>query len=566
VASGQSDALDLTCRGRRIGRIVVDNGDVFTPKEDDPRALRWATSLANFLHVRTTRSFIRKELLFSEGDCLDDFLLSESRRLLDGYRFLREVRITVRDDEDGGDQDAVVYVETRDEWSTQVDLGVTYDGGLNFERLRATETNFLGQGVRADLTRVHRRERDDRSIRLSTPRFFGRANASIGYGRSPGGDFFNQGIGYPFVGEVGRTSLSEGFARSSGFVTYTAGEGAPFSHIQVPQTNTVFELAGAGRLGKAGSATVLGLSFAREEWRRNGPVQFVRGAAFDDREPASEELPDPIRRQVGNAAMTLLSVHLGTRRFRYVPYQGLDAIRDVQTIDLGYFAGLSVGKGFDLATPRGSEPVTDYYGRVHASFGRLLGSTFVHGSVNGQGGHSPDGWRDFIASADLVSYTRAGWLPNQTLFFRASGGGGWNTYRPHQLTLGGRDGVRSLVYDQIPGGRRVVLFLEDRIRLDYPKWNTVDLGMTLLADAGKMWAGDAPFGENSQWYGSAGFGLRLGLPSGSRNIWRVDVAFPVGRSGSPVFRIAAEINRYFNRFGTPKLGRGTRYRRGPESF
>jgi hypothetical protein len=43
-----------------------------------------------------------------------------------------------------------------------------------------------------------------------------------------------------------------------------------------------------------------------------------------------------------------------------------------------------------------------------------------------------------------------------------------------------------------------------------------------------MWAGEAPFGVDSGWRGAAGVGLRIGLPPSTENVFRIDVATPLG--------------------------------------
>jgi hypothetical protein len=562
AAAGQ-DAATVACPSGRIRRVTVETADVFASAADDPGLVRWAAGLANLAHVRTKRSFVRSELLFREGDCLDSLRVSESQRLLAAYPFLREANISVARDERG---DALVRVATRDEWSTQVDMGWAYDGGLRLEQISATEINLLGWGVQADFRRVERRERRDEFYALSSPRLFGRADGQAFYGRSRAGTFFGQRIGHPFLGETSRISFDESFIRAADFVTYAAGASQPYSHLQIPTRRDFGEIAAAMRFGRAGHATILGVGLSHERWQVTGSQLLITNSDFDGGTTSTAPLPAPVAGQMEEGALTLASAYVGTRRFRYEQMQGLDAVSDIQTVDLGFLAGLTLAKGLAAGSSANLPAITDTYGRVHSSFGRRLGDSFAHGSINAQARRSTDGWRDVLAGTELVGYGRADWLPLQTLFLRISTGGGWNMRTPHQLTLGGRDGVRSLSDDEIPGGRRVVVFLEDRVRLHWLDWSTLDLGMTLFADAGRVWAGDAPFGQNSPWFGSAGVGLRLGVPRGTRSAVRPDLVFPLGRGGKPVFRVTYEVNRYGYRFGTPKLGRSQPRLRGPESF
>ncbi|HKJ02341.1 MAG TPA: hypothetical protein VJ997_07800 [Longimicrobiales bacterium] len=546
-----------------IGRIEIDNRPVFPTDADDPRLLRWAFGTANLLHVETTRSFIRRELLFAEGDCFDPFLLSESRRLLEEYGFIEQVRIEAAD---AGPGVKTVQVQTRDRWSTQVDLTFSYDNGLNLERFQATERNFLGNGITAQVAHRERRETQERNFRLFTPRFFGRTDADVKFGRTRGGAFLYQRFNHGFLGETSRFSGSEIVDRSTGFYSYSTGGSEAFSHVLVPMYRERFELATAVRLGDPGRSWIVGLSFDRTLHRQDGLAEVVQGDDFDGSSPGGAELTPGVSRQTGNRGATRLALHLGTRRFRYEEYIGLDAMSERQVVPLGFFGGVSVGRSLGILLPDDVVDAGDTYGRLYSTFTAPVGSSVVHLAVSAEGAHAGGAWRDILGQADAVAWGRARWLPGQVLFFRASTGAGWRTTLPFQLSLGGREGVRSLRDDQLPGGRRLLLVAEDRIRLPWPRWKGLELGATAFADAGRMWAGDAPYGHDAGWVGSVGFGLRIAVPSGSRIVWRPEIAFPVGHGGPAIFRIAGEVNRIRSPFRTPRWMESRRFVRGPEEY
>jgi hypothetical protein len=244
---------------------------------------------------------------------------------------------------------------------------------------------------------------------------------------------------------------------------------------------------------------------------------------------------------------------------------GLDAVRDVQSVANGYLVALALGRSLGWPLGKGSD-ASGAFVHVDAAIAKPVGPSYLRAGLYLEAAHGLQEWSDLLAGAEVVAYARAHWLPSQTLFFRASGGGGWRTTVPFQLTLGGRDGVRSLQEDEWPGGRRLVLTAEDRIRLDWPDWQAADVGLTVMGDLGRTWAGDAPFGVASGWQGGVGFGLRVGVPRGTRFIWRPDVVFPVGRPSSPVFRVTLEVNSLRNGFATEKLLRSMRFNRGIETF
>jgi outer membrane translocation and assembly module TamA len=110
---------------------------------------------------------------------------------------------------------------------------------------------------------------------------------------------------------------------------------------------------------------------------------------------------------------------------------------------------------------------------------------------------------------------------------RVTGTAGVRTRSPFQLSLGGDLGVRGYPRERFPGGRRILISLEDRILFEGPFRNIMDLGATAFLDLGRIWPGDAPFGIDSGWRAAAGVGLRNALPSGGRRTYRIDLALPI---------------------------------------
>lgn len=526
--------------------------------------MRFGAELANRLHVRTRPGFIRGEMLFAEGDCFDPYLISESQRLLERFGFIASARVLAEDDSVGGKR---VRIETRDEWTTRLDVGVTYDDGLNLENFNFVEDNFLGRGLVAEASRRRRLEQESSTFRLSAPSVFRRTNVGVRAGRTPDGAFGGQWLVHPFTGDVGRLSTSETWSSSTSLFAYATDGGAAWSHVLAPVREDHLMLSAGTRRGDPRASLIVGTSFTRDVFRPE-PVELARNGDFQERAPAPASLPAAVARQGRAIAATRATLHLGLRHYRYVTYTGLDAVRDAETVGIGFLAGASLGRSLPVLAPAGTTAVRDVYARVHASMGWGLGPVLLHGGTTLEGRREAGDWRDLLAEGDLVAYLRGVWLPGQTIFLRASAAGGWRTDLPYQLTLGGREGVRALGNDAFPGGRQLLFVAEDRVRFGWVPANAVDLGATLFTDWGRVWAGDVPYGTNSGWRGAAGFGLRVAFPSGSRNVWRPDLVFPVGpgASGGPIFRMTWELNRIRSGFLTPDLSRSRRFNLGPEQF
>ncbi len=559
---GQEAPVAEPCVDGAISSITIDRREVYDPSSTGIAPLAWAYRALNVLHVRTASSFVRRELLFEEGDCYDPFLVSESERLLDAYGFLAYARIETEPDGQGGH---AVHVETRDEWSTKVDVGVTYDNSrLNLERLQVTEENFLGQGIFGEFTRRERREILAQSFGVATPRLFGRADAGIVVGEDRPGTFIEEYVRYPFVGETGRFAARQGYTRGTDFFSYGAGDDEAFTQVLLPSFREVIEFSAAGRFGPRGRGIIAGVTLMRDVVRFPEVPEVILDDDFGELVPFPGELTPQLARQIRESAATRVSLHLGTRRLRHEEYVGLDAVRDRQLVGLGYFVGFSVGKGFDVLTPTGVPGVTDVFGRVHGSFTAPLGLSLFHGGASIESRRDDGSWQDILLDANLVAFLRTGALESHTFFLRASAGGGWRTGLPFQLTLGGREGVRALDEDVFPGGRMARFVAEDRIVLPWPT-NTADLGVTLFADLGRVWPGDVPYAVDSEWQAALGFGLRAGFPARARHAIRTDLAFPVG-GGSPIFRVTFEVNRLSGGFFTRDVWRSRRFDLGADHF
>jgi len=116
---------------------------------------------------------------------------------------------------------------------------------------------------------------------------------------------------------------------------------------------------------------------------------------------------------------------------------------------------------------------------------------------------------------------------NSTLVGRILYTAGSRMDRPFQLTLRGREAVRSYDDDAFPGAKRLLATLEQRIPFPGLDLSFLDLGLAGFVDAGKVWGGSVPYGADSKWEAGVGLGIRIGLPAGGQNVLRTDLALPV---------------------------------------
>lgn len=533
------------CTLGRISYIFVDNHSIFDLAEmEEDAPFRWAYRAANAVHMDTRAGFIRDELLFARGECYDPFLLQETERSLRNHGFIAQAEVFGVPQPDGSWH---VVVDTRDEWTTKLDVGVTFDEGLNLEGVNLTEENVLGRGILAGFFFRDRRQRRDAGLFFETPRLLStRWDARFSVGQTRSGTVLTQGFLYPFVAEVGRVGVRQIYRSRESLFPYSVPDEPAFSHILLPFREQAAEVTVAGRVGRPGNLTVFGAGILREEIEFSDypdGVELSERGDFSETEAARLEHARSLAGQVSGISVVRMNFLLGQRNVRFVQRRGLDALTGVQDVRLGTEFDVTLGRSLgDL----GSGPLDapdDLYTRFHGFGGWAPDGWIVSTEVNVEARHvlsGSEGWRDILGEGDFYLYRNAGALGHHTWFGRVSVSGGWSVNRPYQLTLGGRSGVRGYLESDFPGGRRFVATLEDRLFFRWPAPELFDFGLTVFADLGRVWAGDVPFGRTVGWKASVGGGVRLGFPSGSRNVLRADVAVPVTDPGgftSPVFRL-----------------------------
>lgn len=550
----QSDSIETSCAAGMITGIDIDNRDIFDLEQIGQRRFSWAFKLANTLHVRTRRDFIRRELLFQDGDCHDSFLLEESERILRGYGFISQASVTSIAQTDGSHR---VSVETQDEWTTQMDLGIGFDEGLRLETLELTEENFLGRAMELEFFLQERREMRDYGVRFRSNRVLGsRWDSQLMLGRTRVGEFYGAGFSYPFVGEVGRYGASVLFDRRDDLFSYALPAGGTFadpefSNVVVPFTIERVHLATAARRGTPGNLTMLGVGLTRESLRFNGfpgSISLIRDNSFGEPEPADPDIASLVAAQTRSGWKTRVNLLLGWRKVRFVRRQGLDALRGVQDVLVGSDLGLTVGVNPGRIGSGGVDATDDIYTRIRHAAGFEAGPLLFSSQLQVEGRNVISGseqlgrsWHDVLAEVDAFFYLQPNGPEGHSFVGRIAAAGGNNVTFPFQVTLGGREAIRGLRTNEFPGGSRMIASLEARRAFNWPAPDVFDFGYTVFVDAGQTWKGDAPFGVDSGWQAAVGAGIRLGLPEGTSGVARLDIAVPVtgGRGLSDlVFRVS----------------------------
>ncbi len=505
------------CAGRPIRAILVDPRPIFGP--DDSLIPGFVRALGNNLHWMTREQTIRLDLLFAVGDTCDPHRLAETERLLRARPYVRSAQVTAVATTDSG---VVVVVLTRDELSLSGRASVS-GPGFPVRHLRLGEDNVFGRGIAVSSEYVNLGRRPSAFGNVFDHHFLGyRLEAELEGGKSEVGPVAEETIRRAFESDFDHVAWRESLRyRKEPFPLISADVGT----ILQPLVDVGADLGMAARFGEPGAQRVLGVVLSAERLH----VESAPLAPTPDGDSAAAAALAGRFEERREVRAQLL---LGARRIAFHPHIGLDAVHALEDAPEGTEAGLVLGKSLF----GGGGLQHDWFAAMELSSGTELTPLdllFAHGKVEGRFLTSAGRWDGVLADGEVFVYSLGS---RGTTVAAVEGAGGWNTRTPFQLLLTGPEGLRGYGGLALPVGRRVVFHLEQRYFLG-SVLGFADVGAVAFAEAGRGWAGDAVFGENTGLLGSVGAGLRMAVPRGSRRSYSLDVAVPLTRGLGPQLRI-----------------------------
>ena len=493
------------CRGQRITRI-----DIVPAAPTFPRLFRRIPVLRDIdgLPHRTTRpEIVENFLAVREGEPCTELRRSESERILRAQPFIANARVFALADTGGGVR---LLVETRDELSNVV--------GLAFQGARPTvvrfgDGNVGGLGVYA--TGVWREGfayRDGYGGRVVANQVLGRPyQLGLEYLQRPVGERQTVELAHPFLTDLQRVA----WRATAGMVDQRFGftrDG--FGPSSVIASREYWDLGGVVRIGAPGRLSLFGASVSRE-------------TAFNDSLPAvytrAGPVPDTAAELVGRYERTRsarVNALWGVRNIDFLRVEAFDALRAEQDVRTGFQFGTLLGRSLSVLGSTDDDIFTaaDFYAGMGSA------RSFVAFQLQGEGRQDGDTerWDGILAAGRGAWYAKP--HPRHTLIMSGEYTGGWRQRVPFQLTFTDREGgLRGYRLSRSGGSRRVVGRVEERWRAGV--FRSVDFGFSAFADAGKLWAGDAPFGVTTPVRVGGGVGL-LASPRNSQRLYRVELGFP----------------------------------------
>jgi hypothetical protein len=494
------------CHGQLISGIIA----LPLPPLDRTRETWYEAPVRvmNSSHTTTRPNVLLSLLLLKVGDRCDEFQRLESERILRAQPFIADAHIAVVEESPTA---VMLVVSTQDEFSFI--LATRLSGQRPYlTALTAGDGNLGGRGMSLAVSWTHTDTREGFGAAYTDYTFMNRPmQLQLAAGRGAVGVASYLGdISHPFYSDAQRDAWRGSIADLTLLEPFQRADTVPFD---VGEQRQFAAYGMAWRIGRPGAVLLFGGGVSTEYDATGFPA-----SGYDSTVPYDSLFvryaPRRSVRLNAIAQFRALSYRRGTR---------LGTLNGTQDLRTGAELDAIVGRGFSGIDGSSADLFT--MGSLFLGAGGRRTYAFLQTIFESRLGAESGEWTDAIASGRIRLYQRMG--TNHTLVADGEFGGGWRTTRPFELDLGQPEGgVRGFGASHAAGGQRAAFKLEDRVFLG-SRHGRVDVGVAAFVDAGKVWAGDVPFGTTTAMEVGAGIGLLGATPIGSRRTYRVDIAFPL---------------------------------------
>lgn len=509
-AVAQQDTTTVPCAGQRIEMIVIYSS---APTAAIMRRVPIVEKFVAAVHTTTHIGVIRRFLLLREGDRCDELRRRESERILRAQPFIAEASVRAIPDPQSGN--IILEVRTSDEVALVLGLaGGAKSPFVRFARLGDANISGTGMYLAGDWTNGGP-FRDGYGGRFVNNQLFGRPYTFISEGYvTPLGSNWNFSATHPFWTDIQRVAWR---ARSGADDDYVQFRNDEHSSHAIRLVRNYFDIGGIVRVGPPGRLSLFGASVSGDDERPGTTQTLITPDGF---------APDSSTQLLGryiNHRIARVNALWGIRDIGFATVRGFDALTATQDLPIGFQLGAIFGRSLSVLGSRDDDIFMAgdlYVGAVgHNNALRLQIQSEARRD------NDADRWDGMLTSARAVQYLKL-W-PQQTTTLALEFSGGWRQRIPFNLTLSDPDGgLRGFASSNIPGGQRFVARLDNRLFVGRP-WGLGDLGVGVFGDAGRLWAGDIPYGVNTPVYSSVGVSLLGAVPARSARLWRIDLAYAV---------------------------------------
>ena len=499
-------SVAVPCDGKSVSSIVINARDPSFLAV--PRPLRALARGAGLIHTTTKAEVITRFLLLEVEKPCSELDRSESERILRLQPFIAGASVRTVPETTGTVR---VEVETIDEIPT---VFAMHFHGTRPEAVRFGNGNIGGEALfLATSVEGRRGYRAGMGLQGAAYQAFGKPyTLALDAERAPLGGSFSLALGYPFLTALQRSAWHAGFSDANRYDDYVRPAGDP---LALSVDRRFWDLGGVRRIAFLRHAAFVGLLLSHEQVTPADCAVIVSDAG------AVVEPTTLLGGPFAGYRNVRISGVVGTRSLTFVPVRGFDALQSVQDVATGVQLGVLAGHGVARFGDDDYLISTDVYAGSGSptSFAavRFVGETRYDRSNND--------WDSAIGSGRLAWYVKP--ASAHVLVGSLEFGGGRRARLPFQLALGDLDGgVRGYSDSRLAGAVRTVARLEERWTIDARTQRSA-FGLASFVDAGRVWAGDAPYGVNSRAKVAVGVGLLAAVPRQSPRVFRLDLAVPV---------------------------------------
>lgn len=477
---------------RRIREIRIYRADPYTQEQAEESSWKSAT---NRYHITTREQVVRTQLLFKQGDVLDEELLKASERSLRAFKFLNKAEVTVVPVDE---QNVDVEVRTKDAWSLVPGLDVKGGGGLATVSAHLMELNFLGYGKKLYVDALYESD-------VGTTMKYGYSDyqlfntrwvSTATYKNGPLIESFMIQARLPLFSPDSRWAYGTSAYKGDTIIRrFEDGEESDRFGSEQVQLNGYVKRSFGPRFKKTNLK--LALNYKKADY-------FTLGAATTVPPPPDQANVTP-------------SVGLDTENIKWAKYTRLNKMGITEDNWLGIRYGGKLGYGI---------PVEDGFELWETRVFASNNTAFAHKQLLKLIGNvSSEVVRNTIVLAAARYYKK---FPGHTVATRLSTKLGYELDSSKQFTLGADSGLRGYPARQFTGEKLLLMNLEDR-----QFWGSVaigpkiEVGTVLFVDSGNVWKKEEEVDlDDMNW--STGFGFRLGFSNlPHQPIFRIDFGWAI---------------------------------------
>lgn len=510
-----------------IRKIVIQTDGVFSSQS---HSQPFGATLAEALHTNTKYYIIEDELLFSEGEYLDENLVEETERNLrqTGLFSLVKTRIDTL-----SDSEVDIYLETRDQFSLLPSAYYSQGGNAFFYGARVIEKNLGGWGTNIDFAGTYFSENDI---------------------RWQGEAIFSQRRLFRSELWLDASILKNRFQENA-----VVSLSKPFRTIATP---FAFQISGTNNYGNQfyysiGKPTQL-LPFHEQTFSAWAGVSILKTDRFFSTiriiANNTERISPLFRQALDNTGGVLLGFSSLGHDFRKVSKLNGHELEDMP---IGAWGTAAIGRFFPLQSGVGEQ--------FFYAGGQIEQSTDIDVAGEHRGylfGQASAG--SGFAQRARARYTYQEFLglgfwqfsPELLLAARFRQQTSWNWFAFRQLILDNDGGLRGYGINQITGDNRIIGNVELRVFPDW-QWWIIKFSGALFYDIGSAWNQGISI-DKAQFHHSIGAGIRFHntLLTGANHTIRLDFAYNV--TEQKFGQIILSVGQLFSAFGkhqysAPKL-------------